>query len=198
MTHINVRLAEYWCKEFANNLFFREYLHPVDFICPWAMVFKKYECIEDAVFDQEMYHRISNHKNDLARKNEIDLLIQQKDADYHKMVSEKDREYIKLTTETDAKYIKLMTETEMRIKALQTVIENQESEYSIKLDYIKNIENELITARNCIKDIENDLTTARNNFIEISNASFWKMTKPFRMLIGFMKGFIKKNDNNLK
>ncbi len=74
MTHINVRLSEYWCREFAKNMFFREYIHPVDFICPWAMLFKKYDNIENAIFSQEMSHRILNSKQEAEYKKEIDNL----------------------------------------------------------------------------------------------------------------------------
>ena len=41
LTHLNVQQAEYWCKEFAKNSFFRDHILPMDFICEHAMLFKR-------------------------------------------------------------------------------------------------------------------------------------------------------------
>lgn len=57
-THVNVQQAEYWAKEFAKNSFFRDLFCSVDFICPWAMVFKKSDSIEDVIFHYEINRRV--------------------------------------------------------------------------------------------------------------------------------------------
>lgn len=57
-THCNVQLQEYWCKEFAANSFYHDLLQPMDFICPWAMLFRKKDNFENVIFDYEMNRRI--------------------------------------------------------------------------------------------------------------------------------------------
>lgn len=62
MTHVNVQQAEYWCKEFAKNSFFKDHLQDVDFICDWAMLFRKKENFVNVIFEYEMYDRIEKIK----------------------------------------------------------------------------------------------------------------------------------------
>lgn len=62
MTHLNVQQAEYWCKEFAKNSFFKDHVQKVDFICDWAMLFRKKENFANVIFDYEMYDRIEKMK----------------------------------------------------------------------------------------------------------------------------------------
>lgn len=61
-THLNVQQAEYWCKEFAKNSFFRDHVLPVNFICEHAMLFRKKTDFENVVFDYELYDRVKDIK----------------------------------------------------------------------------------------------------------------------------------------
>lgn len=62
MTHLNVQQAEYWCKEFAKNSFFKDHVQNVDFICDWAMMFRKKDNFVNVIFEYEMYDRIEKVK----------------------------------------------------------------------------------------------------------------------------------------
>ncbi len=60
LTHLNVQQAEYWCKEFAKNSFFRDHILPMDFICEHAMLFKRKKEFENVIFNYELYNRVKN------------------------------------------------------------------------------------------------------------------------------------------
>ena len=69
-THVNVQQAEYWCKEFAKNSFFKDHVQSVDFICPWAMLFRKRDNFENVIFEYEMNDRIEKMKLNKENKKE--------------------------------------------------------------------------------------------------------------------------------
>lgn len=56
--HLNVQQAEYWAKEFARNYFYRDLIQSAEYICPWAMIFRKGDSFEDVVFNYELNRRI--------------------------------------------------------------------------------------------------------------------------------------------
>lgn len=63
-THINVRQSEYWAKEFAKNSFYRDLFQTADFICPWAMIFRRNESVEDVIFNYEINSRVDKIEQD--------------------------------------------------------------------------------------------------------------------------------------
>ena len=56
--HLNVQQSEYWAKEFARNCFYRDLIQSAEYICPWAMIFRKGGSFEDVVFNYELNRRI--------------------------------------------------------------------------------------------------------------------------------------------
>lgn len=67
-THINVQQSEYWAEIFACNSFYRDLIQPMEFICPWAMLFRKNEKISEVIFNYELNIRIDkfNHTQALS------------------------------------------------------------------------------------------------------------------------------------
>ncbi len=61
-THVNVQQKEYWAKLFAENSFYHDLIQPVDFICKWAMLFRKQENIPSVIFQYELSRRIDQRK----------------------------------------------------------------------------------------------------------------------------------------
>ncbi len=56
--HLNVQQKEYWAKIFAENSFYRDLVQPVDFVAPWALLFRRKDNIADVIFNYEMVDRI--------------------------------------------------------------------------------------------------------------------------------------------
>ena len=100
-THVNVRLPEYWAKEFARNGFYRELTYPVDILSPWTMLFYRNDDFSSVIFNYEMNLRI----NHILDQNSCDKKIQEKDA----LIQEKDA----LIQEKDALIHELKKEKEM-------------------------------------------------------------------------------------
>ncbi|TYA11815.1 glycosyltransferase [Paenibacillus faecis] len=65
-THVNVQLGEYWARLFAENSFYHDLVQPLNFICPWAMLFVKKEeqDISNIVFNYELNMRINQEQRD--------------------------------------------------------------------------------------------------------------------------------------
>lgn len=57
-THVNVQQREYWAKIFAEQSFYRDLYQPVDFICEWAMLFRKRDDISKVIFEYELSDRV--------------------------------------------------------------------------------------------------------------------------------------------
>lgn len=151
MTHLNVQQSEYWCKEFAKNMFFKDHVQPVNFICDWAMLFRKKENFPNVIFDYEMYDRIEKIKCEKLKLQ----------------ISDQENEINKLNEDL-TNYSTLKTE------------------YNLLKDDYKEIENQL-------NELKIELKGFKNKYDEISNASWWKVTKPCRVICSAAKKFILKN-----
>lgn len=57
-THVNVQQKEYWAKIFAEQFFYRDLFQPVNFICEWAMLFRKRDDISKVIFEYELSDRV--------------------------------------------------------------------------------------------------------------------------------------------
>lgn len=62
-THVNVQQKEYWAKLFAENSFYRDLFQPVDFVCGWALLFRKKENVPEVIFNYEIADRIAKIRN---------------------------------------------------------------------------------------------------------------------------------------
>lgn len=63
-THVNVQQREYWAKIFAEQSFYRDLYQPVDFICEWAMLFRKRDDISKVIFEYELSDRVDAIKRE--------------------------------------------------------------------------------------------------------------------------------------
>lgn len=154
MTHLNVQQAEYWCKEFAKNSFFRDHLLPVDFICAHAMLFRRKTDFENVIFDYELYNRVQGVK-------------------VKSVADELTCENTRLKSEVEKLELQ-RNKSKTRIKDLKQNIKTAEKQYSEK-------EHEFELLNNGYNDLQNRYKGLSNQYDEIQNASWWKITKPFRM-----------------
>lgn len=197
-THVNVQQPEYWCRIFAGYSFYRNLVQPMDFICPWAMLFEKQisisnvidsyerilricktECRMQAdgfrkkIEDQkknldENQHIIRTLKEEMIHTDEIKKKNQNLECDLLKSNKEYE-ESKKLSNELLDKNL-LMTS---KIKGL-------EADNNILSERINQIDK-----KNKDLELENrDLTVA---YIQLENSTCWKITKPLRF-IGKMLG----------
>lgn len=64
-THYNVQEAEYWCKKFAKQGYFKDFNQSVTYICDWAMVLRKTSDIESIIHNYE--HNYQTLRENLRR-----------------------------------------------------------------------------------------------------------------------------------
>ncbi|MBO5353629.1 MAG: glycosyltransferase [Lachnospiraceae bacterium] len=74
-THVNVQQKEYWAKLFAEQSFYRDLYQPVDFICGWAMLFRKREDVSKVIFEYELSSRVDSLKQENGEKEEKKELL---------------------------------------------------------------------------------------------------------------------------
>ena len=70
-THVNVQQKEYWAKIFAEQSFYRDLYQPVDFICGWAMLFRKRDDISKVIFEYELSDRVEAIKKKEEKKEKF-------------------------------------------------------------------------------------------------------------------------------
>jgi len=70
-THVNVQQKEYWAKIFAEQSFYRDLYQPVDFICGWAMLFRKRDDISKVIFEYELSDRVEAIKKEEEKKEKF-------------------------------------------------------------------------------------------------------------------------------
>ena len=68
-THVNVQQREYWAELFAKKSFYRDLVQRVDFICEWAMLFRKRSDISRVIFEYELSDRVDAIKEKNKSKN---------------------------------------------------------------------------------------------------------------------------------
>ena len=72
-THVNVQQKEYWAKIFAEQSFYRDLYQPVDFICAWAMLFRKRADISKVIFEYELSNRVDELKRKETKEESQEL-----------------------------------------------------------------------------------------------------------------------------
>ncbi|MDR1538628.1 MAG: glycosyltransferase [Clostridiales bacterium] len=220
-THFNVRQSEYWCMEFAKNSFFRDPYHPVDFICSWAMTFTKKEDIALATFEHELCRRIEIARihNELLKKDNEISDRQQEIVDKESVISKQQKEITKKEAEiVELEQIKTECENMLEIKQLELDEKEEQLEVTHKTLYDMNSKidtvlqsmaekKELLTKTEAelshYKELysitinihdENlrELTKYKSCYESISNATFWKITKPLRFAVSGLKAVLHK------
>ncbi len=164
ITHVNVQQPEHWCREFAKNLFFKDHVVPVDFICEHAMLFRKRTDFDGVIFDYEIHDRIERQK-------------------IKKLIANFDNANKKLETCNEINAVK-SSEMETKIYDLKSQLfelsfQNENNQETVEKLYLQN-EN--------LKTAYKHLATQYNI---IANAQWWKITKPMRIFCTGLKKAIR-------
>lgn len=184
ITHVNVQQQEYWAKQFSKYRFFNKIDINNDFLTPWTLYLYKNNDISRVIEDYERNIRVkniinnkkinelSNKNNELSNKNN-ELLLQ-----YTNDINTNKDTILQLRNE--------MYELNNKIIQKQNVIENITNDLNnYKLHY-----NAAIAQRDALNDKVNKLEYAYNI---INNSACWKITRPIRIVLDFIKRILKAN-----
>lgn len=189
-THVNVQQREYWAKLFFEQGFTDDINYRPKYLTAYASLFRKNTDMARQVEDYERNIRMTEgeYAKNAAYLNQA---VQDKETHIQNLTITHDTER-KAWNAQESEYIRVQQELENKNASQKKDLLTQEKE-------IKKIEQELahykehyqaIAARNAA--LERQLAAAQNAYNVISNAFFWKITKPARVIADWIKMPLRK------
>lgn len=189
-THVNVQQREYWAKLFFEQGFTDDINYRPRYLTPYASLFRKNTDLVRQIEDYERNIRMTEgeYAKNAAYLNQA---VQDKETHIQNLTITHDTER-KAWNAQESEYIRVQQELENKNASQKKDLLTQEKE-------IKKIEQELahykehyhaIAARNAA--LERQLAEAQNAYNVISNAFFWKLTKPARVIADWIKMPLRK------
>lgn len=187
-SHVNVQKAEYWCRIFAQNSFYRNLFQAMDWICPWAMFFEKRTDVPNLINEYERKLRIytfnleqQTQKKLEEQKSSIKQNTNKKNRKLKKEITAQAQTISCLEQQLDynGQLIHLL---EKKANETQLCVHQRESEQA---ESYKELEDYKSQCKRLQEMIEAERKRADSNYAlyqSIENASWWKLTKPFRRI----------------
>lgn len=207
-THVNVQQREYWAKLFFEQGFTDDINYRPRYLTPYASLFRKNTDMVRQIEDYERNIRMTEGEN---AKNAAYLNQAVQDKETHiqnlnAMHSEKQEAWNAKENELQAAILQEQKNTEqVRAEAervqeeLKQKIDLQKKSLLERENTINNIEQELShytehyhAAMAQREDLKRQLADVQNAYNVISNAFFWKITKPARVLMDWIKMPLRK------
>ena len=184
-THVNVQQREYWARLFFEQGFTDDINYRPRYLTPYASLFRKNT---DLVRQIEDYERNIRMTEDEYAKNAayLNQAVQDKETHICNLTVQHSAEQNEWTTrenDLNANIRKLEQDVQMREK---TIAEQEDKLESIAQELAHYTEHyhSAIAQR---EDLKRQLAEAQNAYNVISNAFFWKITKPARVLADTIK-----------
>ena len=172
-THFNVQQREYWAKLFAQEGFLDDLSYRPNYLTAYALLFKRNDNWLRQVVDYERNIRVTENQCRIDRQN------------LTKTVEDKERHIKNLEG--------LLAEREQLIQEqgiLYSKLNDRNNANERELEHYKKHYGVAIAQR---EDLTRQLAAAQGMYNAISNAAWWKITKPGRVLVGGIKKLLKSN-----
>lgn len=184
-THVNVQQREYWARLFFEQGFTDDINYRPKYLTAYASLFRKNTDMARQVEDYERNIRMTEGENEksIAALNQA---VQDKETHICNLTAQHSAEQNEWTTrenDLNANIRKLEQDVQMREK---TIAEQEDKLESIAQELAHYTEHyhSAIAQR---EDLKRQLAEAQNAYNVISNAFFWKITKPARVLADTIK-----------
>ncbi len=195
ITHVNVQQPEYWAKQFAKYNFFNKIDINNDFLTPWTLYFYKSNDISRVIEDYERTTRINKVLN-IKKKNQLEnenIELQKNNIELQKNNIELQKNNIELQEKNNI--------LEKKNKELEKKSNNlQQKNNEVQQKEIKRITCELNNYKEHYgaailqrDDLINRLKISENNYNTVLNSTCWKITKPIRITLDYIKKILKGN-----
>lgn len=221
-THVNVQRLEYWGRIFAENSFYRNLFQPMDWVCPWAVLFEKREKVPDIINEYEIKMRLNDtcsERNTQKLQKEIDDLKSEiiektnllnglnSNSDQIKRELKQSREKNEQLEDSCRETNYVVKSQEQTIEFLKDLIRRYEDMKDEDIDKIAALtieverkSQEYANLANAYQHEQYQTQYFKILFEGISDATAWKMTKPLRILTDKVKKIVgkpeKESDNN--
>jgi len=187
-THFNVKQAEYWAKRFAFHNFYKDFNYNMSYITPHASLFVKQTYSLDKLVENYEYY-IKILKNQIMQMKNVEHYNQQILTE----LSENNMKLKNIMVEKDILTAKI-TETEKLLDEVQNNLNKKSAELEHNKVKIEELRNEIenyktlyINAANQRDDLNCQLIRVNDLYHQIYNSTCWKITKPLRVLLDFIK-----------
>lgn len=165
-SHVNVQKAEYWCRIFAQNSFYRNLFQAMDWICPWAMFFEKRTDLPNLVDEYERKLRLE--QNVAVNQETLIRNLREKEDNQSEYLRNLLKYHEDQQDSKNEKIVEITCELERRNQAYSNLLDLYRKEQS-QTQYFKTL------------------------FDGISQSTVWKMSKPIR---GLADKFKRRTDQN--
>ena len=171
VTHVNVRQPEYWAKIFAKQNYYKNLYYDPYYITKQTAVFTKGEV--------NSVRLTENYEHALRLEKQKTAFLEDKTASL-----ERDKSAAEMSL---SNVLALMEEKEQRFAELdrETDYMNRTILYNGELLEKKTVE--FSALREQLDRVTRDLGFAQQSFHAIATSQFWKVTKPLRLLLDFLK-----------
>ena len=182
-THVNVQQREYWARLFFEQGFTDDINYRPRYLTPYASLFRKNTDMARQVEDYERNIRMTE---DEYAKNAayLNQAVQDKETHIQNLTITHDTER-KAWNAQESEYIRVQQELENKNASQKKEIKKIEQELAHYKEHYQ-----AIAARNAA--LERQLAEAQNAYNVISNAFFWKITKPARVIADWIKMPLRK------
>lgn len=182
-THVNVQQREYWARLFFEQGFTDDINYRPRYLTPYASLFRKNTDMVRQIEDYERNIRMTEGEN---AKNTayLNQAVQDKETHIQNLTITHDTE-CKAWNAQESEYIRVQQELENKNASQKKEIKKIEQELAHYKEHYQ-----AIAARNAA--LERQLAEAQNAYNVISNAFFWKITKPARVISDWIKMLLRK------
>lgn len=182
-THVNVQQREYWARLFFEQGFTDDINYRPRYLTPYASLFRKNTDMVRQIEDYERNIRMTEGEN---AKNTayLNQAVQDKETHIQNLTITHDTE-CKAWNAQESEYIRVQQELENKNASQKKEIKKIEQELAHYKEHYQ-----AIAARNAA--LERQLAEAQNAYNVISNAFFWKITKPARVIADWIKMLLRK------
>lgn len=182
-THVNVQQREYWARLFFEQGFTDDINYRPRYLTPYASLFRKNTDMVRQIEDYERNIRMTEGEN---AKNTayLNQAVQDKETHIQNLTITHDTE-CKAWNAQESEYIRVQQELENKNASQKKEIKKIEQELAHYKEHYQ-----AIAARNAA--LERQLAEAQNAYNVISNAFFWKITKPARVIADWIKMSLRK------
>ena len=204
-THVNVQQREYWARLFFEQGFVDDINYRPRYLTYYASLFRRSDNICRLIEDYERNIRMSEHEHERTIA-EWQGAVNDKAADIQNIevrLAEKEKSFQEALIQYDTatkKWDLEKTELHSSIDELTNLLQSERKNASEKhQQYVNQSREELNQVQEHYhaaiaqrEDLKRQLAELQAAYNVISNAFFWKITKPLRVIVDFIKRPLRK------
>lgn len=195
-THVNVQQREYWCRAFFENGFLDDINYRPKYLTSYAVLFRRSENFGRQVEDYERNIRMSENEYQQSERR-LSQAVEDKERHIQNITAMQAAERIGWSDKENKwkqERVQIESKAKSSINEKQKEIQSKVDECEAQIKRAEKLQAELMRYKEHYyaaigqrEELKVQLSNAQNAYNVISNAFFWKITKPFRLCLDTMK-----------